>query len=89
MNTIFMKAATSMELQKQKMAQKVMNFLKEEKSARGLLEEGWLMYAAIALGIILLIIAMDFLKNGYSTIGQFFLDGVTGKVTDTPGWGTK
>lgn len=89
MNTVFMKVATSIELQKQKMAQKVTNFLKEEKSARGLLEEGWLMYTMIAIGIILLIIVIGFMKSGYTSIGQFFLDGVTGKVTNTPGWGTK
>lgn len=59
---------------------KISNFLKEEKSARGFTEEAWLTYGALIIGIALLVIAVQFLTGGFNDVGNFFVDGVNGKV---------
>lgn len=69
------------------MKQKAVSFMKEEKSAKGTLEEGYMGYAVIILGIIVLGLAAAFFTDGFTTIGDFFNDGVTGADRDADGWG--
>jgi len=69
------------------MKEKVKAFLKSETSARGSVEEGYLTYAVVVVGIIVLGLVLLFAKEAYTAIGKFFNDGVTGKVINPPGWG--
>lgn len=83
MKTFLMKAWTKKEQAKGK----IKAFLQDETSARGSVEEGYLTYAGIVVGIIILSIFLIFSKDAYNAIGKFFNDGVTGQVTNPTGWG--
>lgn len=62
---------------------KAVNFFKEEKSAKVFAEEGWMIYAVIVLGIIVLLIATVFMDDGFNAVGNFFNDGVNGQTDET------
>ncbi|MED3677054.1 MULTISPECIES: hypothetical protein [Bacillati] len=86
-NLLVTKIGTKFEAGKSKLVSKTKSFIKDETSARGSSEEGYLTYAGIVLGIIALGIAVGFMSGGFETIGNFFQDGVTGKDTNPTGWG--
>ncbi len=62
---------------------KCRNFILEEKSAREVANEGYMIYAGLILGIIAVFIASSFMDKGYNSIGSFFTDGVEGNVNQT------
>lgn len=72
---------------KEKMVSKFKKFIKEEKSAKGTSEEGYLIYGAIVVGIVVLTIIIATTTNAFDSIGAFFQDGVTGDNTNPNGWG--
>lgn len=74
-------------MNKEQMKGKIKAFLQDETSARGSVEEGYLTYAGVVVGIIVLGIVIYFSKDAFTAIGKFFNDGVTGKVTNPTGWG--
>lgn len=58
-------------------------FISEERSAREVSNEGYMMYAGIIVGIIFLFIGSAFMDKGGNAIGDFFVDGVQGNVNQT------
>lgn len=86
-NFLAVKLGTKFGMGKNKLAAKAKSFIKDETSARGSSEEGYLTYAGIVIGIIVLAIAVTFTTGGFETIGNFFQDGVTGNDTNPNGWG--
>lgn len=87
MKNSLLKIGTQLNFAKMKAVSKVKSFLKDETSAKSFVEEGYLMYASIVLGIILLAVVIGFLTNGFTSIGTFFNDGVNGNNTKPNGWG--
>lgn len=69
------------------MKQKAVEFMKEDKSAKGATEEGYLTYGVVVLGVLILAIAVAFLTGGFESIGSFFTDGISGRNTNPNGWG--
>ncbi|MBG9689680.1 hypothetical protein ABD91_01920 [Lysinibacillus sphaericus] len=68
---------------------KIKSFMKEEDSKNTFVDEGYLMYAGIVLGILALFILSKVYDLGWNGVGNFFLDGVSGQ-TDQAGlnqWG--
>ncbi|MEQ2529121.1 hypothetical protein WMO40_20820 [Bacillaceae bacterium CLA-AA-H227] len=86
--TLLLKMGAVVEGTKSNVVSKVKGFLKEETSAKGSSEEGYLVYGGIVIGIIVLGIAVVFMKDGFSDIGTFFNDGVNGTNTNPAGWGS-
>ena len=62
---------------------KVMDFFKEERSARGFAEEGHLTYGNVIMGIIVLLIASVFIDDAFNAVGNIFNDGVNGTADQT------
>lgn len=56
------------------------NFLTDERSAKGQTEEGWMVYAVIIIGILVLAIVAPFIDTAFNSIGNFFNDGVNGTI---------
>lgn len=71
-----MKKLLSQQIQNVK--NKCIEFILDERSARGSVEEGQLSYAGIVIGLILLLIGSQFIDEGFNIIGNFFTDGVNG-----------
>ncbi|MDA6130901.1 hypothetical protein OSK38_26445 [Escherichia coli] len=67
--------------------EKTKAFLKDEKSAKQNTEEGWLVYAFIVIGIIVLSLSLPFLRDTFTDIMNFFNDGVNGRNTNPNGLG--
>ncbi|MCM3227707.1 hypothetical protein [Terribacillus saccharophilus] len=89
MNNTLLAMGTKAKLQADAAKAKFRNFLTDEKSAKGTAEEGYGLYAAIVIGVIVLTIVLAFSKTGFGSIGSFFQDGITGKNTNPAGWGSK
>jgi|APAga8741244001_1050109.scaffolds.fasta_scaffold07726_4 hypothetical protein len=87
MRNALINAGIMVQGKKEKLVSKVKNFIKEEKSGKGVTEEGYLMYGAIAVGILMLALIIGFLTGGFEAIGNFFRDGVSGDNTNPNGWG--
>ncbi|MFS0783378.1 hypothetical protein [Bacillus sp. 1P06AnD] len=66
---------------------KTTSFLKDQASVKTTTEEGVLTYAAVVLGIVILGLVFVWLTGGFTAIGNFFNDGITGKNTKPDGWG--
>ena len=79
--------STQISTAKQNLVSKAQAFLKDETSAKGSSEEGYLVYAGIVIGIIVLGIASAFMTDSFTDIGRFFDDGVNGNNTNPNGWG--
>lgn len=75
------------QLKKGKVLNKVKHFLRDEKSAREQVNEGWMIYAGITIGIIILALALPFLRDTFTDIMTYFDDGVNGNNTNPNGWG--
>lgn len=56
------------------------NFLKEEKSARGSIDESWLIYGGLVVGIIALLIWTGAGDMAFNALGNMFNDGVNGQI---------
>jgi len=63
--------------------QKLIHFIKDERSGKGVLEEGYLGYAALVVGIIVTLIVVQFMDISFNDIGNFFSDGVNGTVDES------
>ncbi|MEK5105046.1 hypothetical protein MKX83_24195 [Cytobacillus sp. FSL M8-0252] len=88
MKTLLMKANQKITIKKQGLVSKVKEFLKDETSgSKGTVEEGYLMYAGVVVGIIVLGIVILFATGAFESIGNFFNDGINGDNTNPNGWG--
>lgn len=68
---------------------KAINFIKDEKSLKGTTEEGQLTFGNVVFVLIVIAIVSVFLTAAFTELGNQFMDGVTGKQTTPPGdWGT-
>lgn len=87
MRNLSKKIGTQVEMKKLEVVAKVKGFMKDERSAKGSSEEGYLVYAGIVIGILVLGIGVGFMTDGFTTIGNFFGDGINGTNTNPDGWG--
>lgn len=62
-----------------KVRHKVKNFLKDERSKNTFVDEGYLTYMGIAIGIVVLAIFIVFVTRGFNVVGNGFIDGVAGE----------
>lgn len=83
MKNLIAEKITGIAVQKEIIKSKIVNFLKDERSAKGQTEEGWGMYQNIVVGIIILTILVSVFYLASNDIGNNFLDGVNGEVDQT------
>lgn len=72
---------------KARMMEKANAFIKDERSAKGTTEEGYLVYAVVTIGILILALSIPFLTDSFTDILNYFDAGVNGQTTNPPGWG--
>lgn len=51
-------------------------------------EHGTWLYIGLVIAILMLPLAIDFISDAYTTVGNMFNDGVTGNETNPNGWDT-
>lgn len=80
MKNLVLKNITGLAVRKEVIKSKIVNFLKEEKSAKGQAEEGWGVYQNIIIGVIILTIGIGIFNIVFNDIGNYLIDGVNGEV---------